>query len=53
MKIQSSAITMSGKSSFIQQYSKDESLKYWVGKRPDFENKIPIQKNLLYYNWIF
>ena len=39
MKIQSSSITMSGKSNFIQQHSKEESLKFWVGRRPDFENQ--------------
>lgn len=40
MKIQSSTITMSGQSSFVQQFSKVESLKAWVGnKRPDFENQ--------------
>ncbi|MCX7747314.1 MAG: hypothetical protein N2645_10555 [Clostridia bacterium] len=40
MKIASSSINMSGKSSLIESYSKEESLKMWVGnQRPDFEGK--------------
>ena len=57
MKIQSSTITMSAKSSFIQQSSKTESLKLWVGKRPDFEKQnanmkkiSPIQMDLLKFS---
>ncbi len=44
MKIQSSFISMSSKSSFTEEKNKSENTKFWIGdKRPNFENK---QENL-------
>lgn len=40
MKIASSTISMSSQSSYVEQYTKDESLKLWVGnERPNFEGE--------------
>lgn len=40
MKIASSAVSMSGASSACKSYSREESLKFWVGdRRPDFEGR--------------
>ncbi|HEX3027749.1 MAG TPA: hypothetical protein VHT34_00230, partial [Clostridia bacterium] len=40
MKIASSTISMSSQTSHIEQYSKEESLKFWVGnERPHFEGE--------------
>ena len=46
MRIESSNITMSGKSSSIQSYTKKETLKTWIGnQRPNFEDiKLPENK---------